>query len=109
MADGKSNKEIAAELGISERTVKTHLGHLFEKLGRDQPHRSRQGRDPPRPRPPGLTIATENTENTEAVRRSACAQADLVWPRGHAGPPRAAVERLPRRRDFLGASVRLRG
>jgi DNA-binding NarL/FixJ family response regulator len=32
MADGKSNKEIASELGISERTVKTHLGHLFEKL-----------------------------------------------------------------------------
>ena len=33
MADGKSNKEIASELGISDRTVKTHLGHLFEKLG----------------------------------------------------------------------------
>ena len=33
MADGKSNKEIASTLGISERTVKTHLGHLFEKLG----------------------------------------------------------------------------
>jgi len=33
MADGKANKEIAAGLGISERTVKTHLGHLFEKLG----------------------------------------------------------------------------
>jgi DNA-binding NarL/FixJ family response regulator len=33
MADGKSNKEIAVALGISERTVKTHLGHLFEKLG----------------------------------------------------------------------------
>jgi two-component system NarL family response regulator len=32
MADGKSNKDIANELGISERTVKTHLGHLFEKL-----------------------------------------------------------------------------
>ena len=32
-ADGRSNKEIAAALGISERTVKTHLGHLFEKLG----------------------------------------------------------------------------
>jgi two-component system NarL family response regulator len=33
MAEGKSNKEVANELGISERTVKTHLGHLFEKLG----------------------------------------------------------------------------
>jgi DNA-binding NarL/FixJ family response regulator len=33
MADGRSNKEIATALGISERTVKTHLGHLFEKLG----------------------------------------------------------------------------
>ncbi len=33
MADGKANKEIANELGISDRTVKTHLGHLFEKLG----------------------------------------------------------------------------
>ena len=33
LADGQSNKEIAATLEISERTVKTHLGHLFEKLG----------------------------------------------------------------------------
>jgi DNA-binding NarL/FixJ family response regulator len=33
IADGRSNKEIANELGISERTVKTHLGHLFAKLG----------------------------------------------------------------------------
>ena len=33
MADGKANKEIASELDIAERTVKTHLGHLFEKLG----------------------------------------------------------------------------
>jgi DNA-binding NarL/FixJ family response regulator len=33
LADGKANKEIASELAISERTVKTHLGHLFEKLG----------------------------------------------------------------------------
>jgi two-component system NarL family response regulator len=33
VADGKANKEIATALDISERTVKTHLGHLFEKLG----------------------------------------------------------------------------
>lgn len=33
MADGKANKEIASALDITERTVKTHLGHLFEKLG----------------------------------------------------------------------------
>jgi DNA-binding NarL/FixJ family response regulator len=33
MAEGHTNKEIAAALGISERTVKTHLAHLFEKLG----------------------------------------------------------------------------
>jgi two-component system NarL family response regulator len=33
LADGKANKEIASELDISERTVKTHLAHLFEKLG----------------------------------------------------------------------------
>jgi DNA-binding NarL/FixJ family response regulator len=33
MADGQSNKDIGASLGISERTVKTHLSHLFEKLG----------------------------------------------------------------------------
>ena len=33
LADGKANKEIAVTLDISERTVKTHLAHLFEKLG----------------------------------------------------------------------------
>ena len=33
LANGQSNKEIATSLDISERTVKTHLAHLFEKLG----------------------------------------------------------------------------
>jgi two-component system NarL family response regulator len=32
MANGSSNKEIAIALKISERTVKSHLAHLFEKL-----------------------------------------------------------------------------
>ena len=33
LASGQSNKEIATSLDISERTVKTHLAHLFQKLG----------------------------------------------------------------------------
>ncbi len=33
LANGQSNKEIATSLAISERTVKTHLVHLFGKLG----------------------------------------------------------------------------
>ncbi len=30
---GRSNKRIALELGIAEKTVKTHVGHLLAKLG----------------------------------------------------------------------------
>lgn len=33
LADGLGNKQIAARLGISANTVKTHLELLFEKLG----------------------------------------------------------------------------
>lgn len=32
LADGHSNKEIAARLGVSPNTVKTHVARLFEKL-----------------------------------------------------------------------------
>lgn len=32
VASGKSNKEVAAQLHISERTVKAHLGSVFDKL-----------------------------------------------------------------------------
>ena len=33
VAAGKSNREVAEQLHISERTVKAHLGSVFEKLG----------------------------------------------------------------------------
>jgi len=30
---GAANKNIATELGITEVTVKTHVSHIFEKMG----------------------------------------------------------------------------
>lgn len=33
VAKGRSNKEIASELNITERTVKAHLSSIFEKVG----------------------------------------------------------------------------
>ena len=33
VAGGKSNREVAEQLFIAERTVKAHLGAVFEKLG----------------------------------------------------------------------------
>lgn len=33
VAAGLSNKEVARQLGVTERTVKAHLGAAFEKLG----------------------------------------------------------------------------
>lgn len=32
LAQGSSNKEIADRLCVSPHTVKTHLGHLYDKL-----------------------------------------------------------------------------
>ena len=33
IGEGRSNKEISTELGISEPTVKKHVGHILDKLG----------------------------------------------------------------------------
>ena len=33
IADGLSNRDVAAKLSISQKTVISHLHHVFEKLG----------------------------------------------------------------------------
>jgi DNA-binding CsgD family transcriptional regulator len=33
VADGRTNREVAAALSLGERTVETHLTHVYAKLG----------------------------------------------------------------------------
>ena len=32
IAEGKTNKEIAADLGLSDHTIRNYLSHIFQKL-----------------------------------------------------------------------------
>ena len=50
LASGRANKEIARDLQIGEKTVKTHVSNILGKLGRAEPN---PGRAPRRPRGTG--------------------------------------------------------
>jgi len=78
LADGKANKEIASALDISERTVKTHLAHLFEKLGATSRTEAVKVATRPRPGAAGLvhrksTRRSHETADTHRSRLHACA------------------------------------
>ena len=44
---GRTNREIGEELTISIGTVKTHVHHIYEKVGVSSRERKRSGRNPP--------------------------------------------------------------
>jgi FixJ family two-component response regulator len=53
---GRSNKEIASALGISEATVKSHINSILSKLGVDDRTVGRHDRAPTRTHPPSLDL-----------------------------------------------------
>ncbi len=55
VTQGLANKQIARALGITERTVKAHLGRVFREIGVARPHQRRTLG--PRPPPGSLTAA----------------------------------------------------
>ena len=48
IVEGLDNSQIAARLGISERTARAHVSSVLRAPGRRQPHPGRGGRDPAR-------------------------------------------------------------
>jgi DNA-binding NarL/FixJ family response regulator len=49
IAAGRSNTEIARELVLSNATIKSHINHIFAKIGARSPRPSRPLRLRPRP------------------------------------------------------------
>ena len=58
LGQGKANSEIAIILGISKHTVKRHVEHVLEKLGRGKPFRRRARRPAANDAPPPVGPAT---------------------------------------------------
>ena len=74
---GFSNKRIALELGIAEKTVKTHVGHVLAKLG--VPDRTQAA----------LHAVRAGLVAERAVREPAGAAGPRTNCRWEPGPPRA--------------------
>ena len=101
IAQGCSNREAAARLFISEATVKTHVLHIYAKLGRQRPRRRGGGRVRAGPAaPPALTTTPWNPVSiARPVRLN-----DRSWCTGRAGN-----RRLPGRGPGSAAAAWRRG
>ena len=49
LAQGRTNRQIGAELYISEKTASVHVSNILAKLGAERPHRGGRHRRPARP------------------------------------------------------------
>ncbi len=68
LAAGRSNKRIALELGIAEKTVKTHVGHVLAKLGVDADRDARRRCAPVRAGLAGPALAGARRERPMPAR-----------------------------------------
>ena len=76
VATGRTNRQTAAELYVSVKTVEFHLGHIFDKLG----IRSRQRPDHPHRRPP--TCSPQNCRaqaDCWSLQKAHCWTASPRW------------------------------
>ena len=69
---GKANKEIAAELTIGEKTVKTHVSSILNKLGRSEPYAGRALRGSVRHRSAGIGLTAVVDDHGDAKAARSC-------------------------------------